>query len=47
VFDVGSTVQIWYDANPSGAGGAVMVADLTNITDILGTTFTSSDFVFV
>jgi len=47
VFDVGSEAQVWYDGNPSAAGGATLVATLTGITDITGTTFTSSDFVFV
>ena len=47
VFDVGSEAQVWYDGNPSAAGGATLVATLTSITDITNTTFTATDFVFV
>ena len=47
VFDVGAHAQVWYDANPSAAGGAVLVATLSNISSITVTTFDTVDFQFV
>jgi VCBS repeat-containing protein len=47
VFDVGSSAQVWYDANPSVAGGAVLVANLSNISTINSATFAPGDFNFV
>ncbi|MGE3971100.1 MAG: beta strand repeat-containing protein, partial [Porticoccaceae bacterium] len=41
-FDVGASAQVWYDPNPSAAGGATLVATLTNTP-----TFNSGDFGFV
>ena len=47
VFDVGDTAQVWYDADPSTAGGAVQVANLSNISAVTGATFAPGDFSFV
>jgi hypothetical protein len=47
VFDVGANAQVWHDSNPSVAGGATLVADITNIGGITDTTFAPADFQFV
>jgi hypothetical protein len=47
VFDVGDNAQVWHDPNPSAAGGAVLVADITNIGGITDSTFAPADFQFV
>jgi hypothetical protein len=47
VFDVGDKAQVWQDPNPSVAGGAVLVADITNIGVITDATFASNDFQLV
>jgi hypothetical protein len=41
------TVGVYYDANPSVNGGAVLVGYISNLTNIDDATFQSTDFVFV
>ena len=38
---------MWYDPNPSVAGGAVLVTTVANISDITAGSFAASDFVFI
>jgi hypothetical protein len=39
---------LYYDPNPSVAGGAVLVADVTNITTLAGlTSLSAADFLYV
>jgi Ca2+-binding RTX toxin-like protein len=45
--DVGTQVNVYYDPNPSVVGGAVLVAQVTNISDITSATFQPADFKFI
>jgi hypothetical protein len=47
LFDVGSKLEMWYDPNPQTGGGAILVATITNISDIGVATFASTDFGFI